>query len=162
MPRIVPSTPASPKLEDVVTQWVGKYGEAITQIKAGELLGLDKSTICRMVRNKILPATPHNRVLVAPMAEWAYKDYCSNQRGKRRIALLPSQERRASVETSMKLDTIPIAEVARELGIAPMKVKSAIKNGTLPIGCVCTEDCNTKEQTVILKVRWEKWKAGEL
>lgn len=66
------------------------------------------------------------------------------------------------METAERLETVPVLEVAKALGIAPMKVKAAIKNHTLPIGCVCTEDRSTKERTVILRTRWEKWKAGEL
>ena len=57
---------------------------------------------------------------------------------------------------------MPIKEVAKAMGIAAMKVKSAIKNGTMPIGAVCTEDRTTKERTVILRSRWERWKNGEL
>ena len=62
-----------------------------------------------------------------------------------------------------RVEIIPVAEVAAALGIAPMKVKSAIKNGTMPIGCVCKDEENsTHERTVIIKRRWEKWIAGEL
>lgn len=62
-----------------------------------------------------------------------------------------------------RVETIPVAEVAAALGIAPMKVKSAIKNGTMPIGCVCKDDeHSTHERTVIIRTRWEKWIAGEL
>lgn len=67
------------------------------------------------------------------------------------------------MEAAERLEIVPVAEVASALGIAPMKVKSAIKNGTMPIGCVCKSDDDSKvERTVILRSRWEKWKAGEL
>lgn len=69
------------------------------------------------------------------------------------------------METVMKtkrLDIVPVNEVAAALGIAPMKVKSGIKNGTMPIGTVVREEGSSVERTVILKTRWEKWKAGEL
>lgn len=62
-----------------------------------------------------------------------------------------------------RLETIPVREVAKALGIGAMKVKTAIKNHTLPIGCVCASDNGSSvERTVILRSRWEKWKAGEL
>jgi hypothetical protein len=61
-----------------------------------------------------------------------------------------------------RVETISVKEVAKALGIAPMKVKCAIKNGTMPIGAVAQEDNSTKERTVIVKVRFEKWIRGEL
>lgn len=66
------------------------------------------------------------------------------------------------MENAERLETVPVLTVAKALGIAPMKVKSAIKNGTMPIGCVCEGDRSEKERTVILRTRWEKWIAGEL
>jgi len=68
----------------------------------------------------------------------------------------------AALKEIERVEIVPVTEVARSLGIAPMKVKAAIKNGTMPIGAVCTEDRSTKERTVILRTRWEKWKNGEL
>lgn len=61
-----------------------------------------------------------------------------------------------------KAETVTVREAAYVLGVSPMKIKSAIKNGTLPIGAVFTEDNSTKERTVIIKTRLEKWLRGEL
>lgn len=66
------------------------------------------------------------------------------------------------MKTVERLETVPIVEVAKAIGVAPMKVKLAIMNGTMPIGCVTTGDRSEKDRTVILRTRWEKWKAGEL
>jgi hypothetical protein len=66
------------------------------------------------------------------------------------------------MEAIERLETVPVIEVAKALGVDAMKVKSAIKNGTMPIGCVCKEEGSSKERTVILRTRWDKWKAGEL
>lgn len=67
-----------------------------------------------------------------------------------------------TVRDDDKVEVISVREVAFALGVAPAKVKSAIKNGTMPIGAVMHEDGKAKDRTVILKTRWDKWKAGEL
>lgn len=51
-------------------------------------------------------------------------------------------------------------EVAKILGINTMKVKSAILNGTMPVGAVCNEGKN--DRVVIIKTRFEKWMNGDL
>jgi hypothetical protein len=61
-----------------------------------------------------------------------------------------------------KVETLPVAPVAKALGISPMKVKYAILNHTLPIGAVCREPGSTKDRIVIVKERWDKWIAGQL
>lgn len=63
---------------------------------------------------------------------------------------------------AIRVETVPVTEVAKMLGIAPMKVKSAIKNGTMPIGAVCKDDNSTKERTIIIKTRLQRWLDGEL
>ena len=65
-------------------------------------------------------------------------------------------------EDCIRVDTVPIPIVAKMLGIDPNKIKSAIKNGTMPVGCVCQADGSSKERTVIIKTRLEKWLEGEL
>lgn len=87
MPRVLPTMSQPPRLDEVVMRWVNQYGEAISQTKAAELLGHDRATICRMVKAGTLPSTPLKHVLVAPLAEWAYKDYCNSRSARKRIAL---------------------------------------------------------------------------
>ena len=61
-----------------------------------------------------------------------------------------------------EVTTLSAANVARLLGTTPAKVKAAIKNGTMPIGMVAKEEGSTKERTIIITKRWEKWINGEL
>lgn len=56
----------------------------------------------------------------------------------------------------MKL--ISAREVAKELQTNPMKIKSGILNGTLPIGTVL----HGKRDRIIIPVeRWEAWKTAQ-
>ena len=87
MPRIVPPAPVPPKLQDIVALWADKYGEAVSQRKAAKILGRSPMTINRWVADKTLPSAPDKSVLVRPMAEWAYRDYCANRSTRKRIAL---------------------------------------------------------------------------
>ena len=87
MPRIVPPATEPPHLEDIVADWLERYGEAINYHKAASLIGCDPSTICRMVQARTLPTTPQKRVLVRPLAEWAYRDYCTSRQRKRKTTL---------------------------------------------------------------------------
>ena len=84
MPRIVPSMPTPPRLEEVIAVWVDKYGESVNQARAAQILGCDRSTVCRLVKNGTLPSTPLKAILVRPMAEWAYRDYCNSRTGRKR------------------------------------------------------------------------------
>lgn len=61
-----------------------------------------------------------------------------------------------------RVETLPVKEVAGALGIAPMKVKSAILNGTMPIGAVARGENSSKDRIVIIAERYRKWIAGEL
>lgn len=65
-------------------------------------------------------------------------------------------------EQYIRVETIPATVLAKMLGVDPNKIKSAIKNGTMPVGCVCQADGSTKEHIVIIKTRLERWLAGEL
>lgn len=87
MPRILPATPAPPKLDEIVNDWIVRYGEAVSQRRAAEILGRSPMTINRWVADGTLPHTPDKSVLVRPMAEWAYRDYCNSRSTRRRIAL---------------------------------------------------------------------------
>lgn len=62
----------------------------------------------------------------------------------------------------IKVETVPVKVVAKMLGIAPMKVKAAIKNGTMPVGLVAKEEGKSLERTVVIKTRLERWLDGEL
>lgn len=61
-----------------------------------------------------------------------------------------------------KVKTMSTLEVAKLLGTSHMKVKAAIKNGTMPIGMVGQEPGSSHERTIIICERWEKWIAGTL
>ena len=52
-----------------------------------------------------------------------------------------------------------VEEVARALRTSPMKIKSAILNGTMPIGAVMTE--GGRDRVVIIRARWEAWATGK-
>ena len=52
-------------------------------------------------------------------------------------------------------------EVAAFLHTDVKKVKSGIKNGTMPIGTVLQQDGSTRERIVILRDRWEAWKDAQ-
>ena len=62
----------------------------------------------------------------------------------------------------MEVETITVEEVAKALHTAPMKVKSAIKNHTMPIGAVLQTEGSGVERTIVSKTRWVKWLAGEM
>lgn len=68
-----------------------------------------------------------------------------------------SAEKEAGI---VRVDTMSLLEVAHALGTSPMKVKAAIKNGTMPIGMVAKEPGSSQERTVIVRTRWEKWING--
>lgn len=60
------------------------------------------------------------------------------------------------------IETMSTQDVAKILRTSPMKVKAAIKNGTMPIGMVARQDGSSHERTIIIRERWEKWIAGTL
>ena len=62
----------------------------------------------------------------------------------------------------IRVETVPVTVLAKMIGVDPNKIKSAIKNGTMPIGCVCQADGSSRERTIIIKTRLERWLAGEL
>ena len=61
-----------------------------------------------------------------------------------------------------KVETLTTQDVAKMLRTSPMKIKAAIKNGTMPIGMVAKENGSTQERTIIIRERWQKWIAGTL
>ena len=61
-----------------------------------------------------------------------------------------------------QVETVTVQEVADALGVAPMKIKNAILNGTMPIGAVMRDPHSTRDRTIIIKKRYEKWIGGEL
>lgn len=58
-----------------------------------------------------------------------------------------------------KAEVIDVKEVADFLGTSPMKVKSGILNGTMPIGTVLSE--GGRDRTIIIRARWEAWVSGK-
>ena len=58
--------------------------------------------------------------------------------------------------------TMDAAEVATILHTTPAKVRSAILNGTMPVGMVGQEDSEKHLRTIIVRKRFEKWMDGEL
>lgn len=55
----------------------------------------------------------------------------------------------------MDVDIISVEDVATALQTAPMKIKSAILNGTMPIGAVLNE--GGRDRVIIIRARWEAW-----
>lgn len=62
---------------------------------------------------------------------------------------------------AVKIEFIPIVEVAEMFGTTAPKIKAGILNGTLPIGTVMREG-DGKDVTRIPKKRLMKWVNGEL
>ncbi len=60
------------------------------------------------------------------------------------------------METQKKIETIPVAEIAKALNTTHSRVLSAMQNGTLPIGVV-TENENGRRRGTVIKARWEAW-----
>lgn len=58
--------------------------------------------------------------------------------------------------------TMNADEVAAILKTTPDKVRSAILNGTMPIGMVGQGDHSSHNRTIIVRRRFEKWMEGEL
>lgn len=58
-----------------------------------------------------------------------------------------------------KTEVIDVKEVAESLGTSPMKIKSGILNGTMPIGAVLSE--GGRDRTIIIRARWEAWVNGK-
>ena len=56
--------------------------------------------------------------------------------------------------------TIRCKDVAEELNSTHATIKTAIKNGSLPIGFVVTRKGSSIERVVICKERYEAWKNG--
>ena len=54
---------------------------------------------------------------------------------------------------------IDVKEIADFLGTSPMKIKSGILNGTMPIGTVLAE--GGRDRTIIIRARWEAWINGK-
>lgn len=68
---------------------------------------------------------------------------------------MPEKKKRTPLTMSAK-------EVADELGTTEDKVRAAILNGTMPIGMVAQGDRGERYRVIIVKVRYDKWKAGTL
>lgn len=58
--------------------------------------------------------------------------------------------------------TMSAEEVADILGTTPDKVRSAILNGTMPVGMVGKGDHSTHNRTIIVRRRFTLWMEGEL
>lgn len=55
----------------------------------------------------------------------------------------------------MEVEVVPVEDIAVLLHTHPMKVKSAILNGTMPIGAVMND--GGRDRVVIIRARWEAW-----
>ncbi len=61
-----------------------------------------------------------------------------------------------------RVETVPLNEVAKALGVSPRKAMRMILNGTLPVGCVAEPEEEGERYTPrVLKVRWEAYIAGK-
>jgi len=65
------------------------------------------------------------------------------------------------MDEPLKIEKMTIHEVAAILGTSPMKIKSGILNGTMPIGTVLRDPDSTKDRIIILRPRFEAWIAGK-
>ena len=72
------------------------------------------------------------------------------------LTLKNSKLSNGSEERLMKTaEIMDVKEIAEILGTSPMKVKSGILNGTMPIGTVLSE--GGRDRTIIIRARWEAW-----
>jgi hypothetical protein len=55
----------------------------------------------------------------------------------------------------MNVDIVSAEEDAGVLGTNKTKIKSAILNGTMPIGAVLNE--GGRDRVIIIRARWEAW-----
>lgn len=62
---------------------------------------------------------------------------------------------------ALKVETIPLADVAKILGTSAPRVKAAILNGTLPIGAVFEKSRPGEvDRVTVVKNRFEAWLMG--
>ncbi|MDL2318189.1 hypothetical protein LJC74_03720 [Eubacteriales bacterium OttesenSCG-928-A19] len=67
-----------------------------------------------------------------------------------------------ATQSSKEPLTMSADEAAKILGTTPDKVRSAILNGTMPVGMVGQGDHSSHNRTIIVRRRFEKWMDGEL
>ncbi len=58
-------------ISELEQAWVEQWGEAVKKTTAAKILGVDASTIWRMVQDGRLVEAPNGRILVRQMARWA-------------------------------------------------------------------------------------------
>ena len=57
--------------EDLINDWIARYGEAVKQTEAAHLVGVSPRTITRRVQDGVLRVTPDKRVLTRSLCAYA-------------------------------------------------------------------------------------------
>ena len=57
--------------EDLINDWIARYGEAVKQTDAAKLVGVSRGTIARRVQDGVLRVTPDRRVLTLSLCAYA-------------------------------------------------------------------------------------------
>ena len=57
--------------EDLINDWIARYGEAGKQTEAARLVGVSRGTIVRRVQDGVLRVTPDRRVLTRSLCAYA-------------------------------------------------------------------------------------------
>lgn len=57
--------------EDLINDWIVRYGEAVKQTDAAHLVGVSPRTITRRVQDGVLRVTPDRRVLTRSLCAYA-------------------------------------------------------------------------------------------
>ncbi len=62
------------------------------------------------------------------------------------------------MESTGRVETVPITEVARALGVSPRKVMRMLLNRTLPVGCIADPEKEGERYTPrVIRARWEAY-----
>lgn len=57
--------------EDLINDWISRYGEAVKQTEAARLVGVSARTVSRRIDDGTLRVTPNKRVLVRSLCAYA-------------------------------------------------------------------------------------------
>ena len=57
--------------EDLINDWIARYGEAVKQTEAARLVGVSARTISRRIDDGTLRVTPNKRVLTRSLCAYA-------------------------------------------------------------------------------------------
>ena len=57
--------------EDLINDWIARYGEAVKQTEAARLVGVSARTVSRRIDDGTLRVTPNKRVLTRSLCAYA-------------------------------------------------------------------------------------------